>query len=73
MCLSILEKFNEYKSYNIQSLAKTEEEINNEKNKLMKLKEEQKIKEEKKEEKNKNTELDNKIEVPNDDEEIDII
>lgn len=73
MCLSVLEKFSEYKSYNIQSLAKTEEEINNEKNKLMKLKDEQKIKEEKKEEKNKNTELDNKIEVPNDDEEIDII
>ncbi len=73
MCLSILEKFNEYKSYNIQSLAKTEEEINNEKNKLMKLQDEQKVKEEKKEEQNKKIEFDNKIEVPNDDEEIDII
>ena len=73
MCLSILEKFSEYKSYNIQSLAKTEEEINNEKNKLMKLQDEQKVKEEKKEEQNKKIEFDNKIEVPNDDEEIDII
>ena len=77
MCLSVLEKFSEYKSYNIQSLAKTEEEINNEKNKLMKLQDEQKAEKKKKVEENikndKNNELDNKIEVPNDDEEIDII
>ena len=42
MCLSVLEKFSEYKSYNIQSLSKTEEELNNEKNKLMKLQNENK-------------------------------
>ena len=73
MCLSVLEKFSEYKYYNIQSLAKTEEEINNERNKLIKLQEENKNEKEKKEEKNKNEELDNKIEAPNDDEEIDLI
>jgi tRNA acetyltransferase TAN1 len=73
MCLSVLEKFSEYKYYNIQSLAKTEEEINNERNKLIKLQEEHKNEKEKKEEKNKNEELDNKIEAPNDDEEIDLI
>ena len=73
MCLSVLEKFSEYKSYNLQSLAKTEEEINSEKNKLMKLQDKQKNEEEKKEKNIKNIELDNKIEVPNDDEEIDII
>ena len=73
MCLSVLEKFSEYKYYNIQSLAKTEEEINNERNKLIKLQEEHKNEKEKKEEKNKNEEFDNKIEAPNDDEEIDII
>ena len=73
MCLSVLEKFSEYKYYNIQSLAKTEEEINNERNKLIKLQEEHKNEKEKKEEKNKNEELDNKIEPPNDDEEIDLI
>ena len=47
MCLSVLEKFSEYKSYNIQSLVKTEEEIKNEKNKLIKLNEQKKDKEEK--------------------------
>ena len=74
MCLSVLEKFNEFKSYNIQSLSKTDEEINNEKNKLMKLQEKHKIDKEKKNEiNNKNKELDNNIEVPNDDEEIDLI
>ena len=73
MCLSVLEKFSEYKYYNIQSLAKTEEEINNERNKLIKLQEEHKNEKEKKEEKKKNEELDNKIEAPNDDEEIDLI
>ena len=73
MCLSVLEKFSEYKSYNLQSLAKTEEEINSEKNKLMKLQDKPKNEEEKKEKNIKNNELDNKIEVPNDDEEIDII
>jgi len=73
MCLSVLEKFSEYKSYNLQSLAKTEEEINHEKNKLMKLQDKAKIEEEKKEKNIKNNEQDNKIEVPNDDEEIDII
>ena len=73
MCLSVLEKFSEYKSYNLQSLAKTEEEINREKNKLMKLQDKPKNDEEKKEKNIKNNELDNKIEVPNDDEEIDII
>ena len=73
MCLSVLEKFSEYKSYNLQSLAKTEEEINSEKNKLMKLQDKPKNEEEKKEKNIKNIELDNKIEVPNDDEEIDII
>ena len=73
MCLSVLEKFSEYKSYNLQSLAKTEEEIKSEKNKLMKLQDKPKNEEEKKEKNIKNIELDNKIEVPNDDEEIDII
>ena len=73
MCLSVLEKFSEYKSYNLQSLAKTEEEINSEKNKLMKLQDKPKNEEEKREKNIKNNELDNKIEVPNDDEEIDII
>ena len=71
MCLSVLEKFSEYKSYNIQSLAKTDEEINDEKNKLISLEEEQKNKKKKKEEENNDKELDNKIEVPNDDEDID--
>ena len=73
MCLSVLEKFSEYKSYNIQSLAKTNEEINDEKNKLISLEEEQKNKKKKKEEENNDKELDNKIEVPNDDEDIDLI
>ena len=73
MCLSVLEKFSEYKSYNIQSLAKTDEEINNEKNKLISLEEEQKNKKKKKEEENKNKDFDNKIEAPNDDEDIDLI
>ena len=73
MCLSVLEKFNEYKSYNIQSLAKTDEEINDEKNKLIKLEDEQKNKKKKKEEEDKDKELDNKIEAPNDDEDIDLI
>ena len=73
MCLSVLEKFSEYKSYNIQSLAKTDEEINDEKNKLISLEEEQKNKKKKKEEENNDKELDNKIEVPNDDEDIDLI
>lgn len=40
MCLSVLEKFSYYKSYNIQSLAKSEEELMNERNKLMKLQQE---------------------------------
>ena len=73
MCLSVLEKFSEYKSYNIQSLAKTDGEINDEKNKLISLEEEQKNKKKKKEEENNYKELDNKIEVPNDDEDIDLI
>ena len=73
MCLSVLEKFSEYKSYNIQSLAKTDEEINDEKNKLISLEEEQINKKKKKEEENNYKELDNKIEVPNDDEDIDLI
>ena len=73
MCLSVLEKFSEYKSYNIQSLAKTDEEINDEKNKLISLEEEQKNKKKKKEEENNDKEFDNKIEVPNDDEDIDLI
>ena len=73
MCLSVLEKFSEYKSYNIQSLAKTEEEIINEKNKLIKYQEEQKNKKEKKEEENKYNKLDNIIEAPKEDEDIDLI
>ena len=73
MCLSVLEKFSEYKSYNIQSLAKTEEEIINEKNKLIKFQEEQKNKKEKKEEENKYNKLDNIIEAPKEDEDIDLI
>ena len=73
MCLSILEKFSEYKSYNLQSLAKTEEELNNEKNKLMKLQNESK-KNEKNEEKDKKVdEKDNEIELPKDDDEFDLI
>ena len=73
MCLSVLEKFSEYKSYNIQSLAKTEEEIINEKNKLIKYQEEQKNKKEKKEEENKYNKLDNIIDAPKEDEDIDLI
>ena len=73
ICLSVLEKFSEYKSYNIQSLAKTEEEIINEKNKLIKYQEEQKNKKEKKEEENKYNKLDNIIEAPKEDEDIDLI
>ena len=77
MCLSVLEKFSEYKSYNIQSLAKTEEEIKNEKNKLIKLSEQKKDKEEKEEKEksliNINNNIHDKIEVPNDDDEIDLI
>ena len=73
MCLSVLEKFSEYKSYNIQSLAKTEEEIINEKNKLIKYQKEQKNKKEKKEEENKYNKLDNIIEAPKEDEDIDLI
>jgi len=73
MCLSVLEKFSEYKSYNIQSLAKTEEEIINEKNKLIKYQEEQKNKKEKKEEENKYNKLDKIIEAPKEDEDIDLI
>ena len=73
MCLSVLEKFSEYKSYNIQSLAKTEEEIINEKNKLIKFQEEQKNKKEKKEEENKYNKLDNIIDAPKEDEDIDLI
>jgi len=73
MCLSVLEKFSEYKSYNIQSLAKTEEEMINEKNQLIKFQEEQKNKKEKKEEENKYNKLDNIIEAPKEDEDIDLI
>ena len=75
MCLSVLEKFSQYKAYNIQSLAKTEEEINIEKNQLIKLEEEQKNKKRKKDEEDKDKEqdLENKIEAPNDDEDIDLI
>jgi len=73
MCLSVLEKFSEYKSYNIQSLAKTEEETINEKNKLIKYQEEQKNKKEKKEEENKYNKLDKIIEAPKEDEDIDLI
>ena len=73
MCLSVLEKFSEYKSYNIQSLAKTEEEIINEKNKLIKYQEEQKKKKEKKEEENKYNKLDKIIDAPKEDEDIDLI
>ena len=73
MCLSVLEKFSEYKSYNIQSLAKTEEEMINEKNQLIKFQEEQKNKKEKKEEENKYNKLDKIIEAPKEDEDIDLI
>ena len=72
MCLSVLEKFNEYKAYNIQSLAKSEEELKNEKNHIIKLEEEQKNKKKKIEEENKDNVLDNKIEVPNDDEDFSV-
>ena len=73
MCLSILEKFSEYKSYNIQNLAKTEEEINNEKNQLIKLQEEQKNKKAKMDSENNYNEIDNTIKAPKDDEDIDLI
>lgn len=72
MCLSVLEKFAEYKSYNIQNLAKTEEELNNEKNKLMKIQNENK-KKDKEEKDNKINPKDNEIEVPKEDDEIDLI
>lgn len=71
MCLSILENFAEYKCYNIQSLAKTEEELNNEKNKLMKLQNESKKNDNINI--NKNEQKDNEIEIPKDDDEIDLI
>ena len=76
MCLSVLEKFTEYKSYNIQSLSKTEEELNNEKNKLMKLQNEHTEKKKNvhnDENKNKINPKDNEIELPKDDDEIDLI
>ena len=76
MCLSILENFSEYKSYNIQSLAKTEEELNNEKNKLKKLQNESKKDDSNNInnfEKNKIDPKDNEIELPKDDDEIDLI
>jgi len=72
MCLSVLEKFTEYKSYNIQSLAKTEEELNNEKNKLMKLQNESK-KTDNNDENKKIDPKDNEIELPKDEDEIDLI
>ena len=80
MCLSVLEKFAEYKSYNIHSLAKTDEELNNEKKKLMKLQNESKEKKENKETKkskeekeDKNISKNDEIELPKDDDEIDLI
>ena len=83
MCLSVLEKFAEYKSYNIHSLAKTDEELNNEKTKLMKLQNEsktkkentktEKAKEEKEEKEEKNISKNDEIELPKDDDEIDLI
>ena len=83
MCLSVLEKFAEYKSYNIHSLSKTEEELNNEKNKLMKLQNESKEKKEikenketiksKEEKEDKNISKNDEIEIPKEDDEIDLI
>ena len=73
LCLSVLEKFAEYKSYNLQSLAKTEEELNNEKNILIKKQIESKKKENNNENENKIEPKDNEIELPRDDEEIDLI
>ena len=80
MCLSVLEKFAEYKSYNIHSLAKTDEELNNEKTKLMKLQNESKTKKEntktekaKEEKEEKNISKNDEIELPKDDDEIDLI
>ena len=73
MCLSVLENFAEYKSYNLQSLAKTEEELNNEKNKLIKMQNESKKKDNNNENGNKIGQKDDEIEIPKDDDEIDLI
>ena len=73
MCLSVLENFAEYKSYNLQSLAKTEEELNNEKNKLIKMQNESKKKDNNNENGNKIGQKEYEIEIPKDDDEIDLI
>ena len=46
-CMSVLEKYFEYKCYNFQTLAKTEEERNKEREKLMKMQKEKELEKEK--------------------------
>ena len=70
MCISVLEKFAEYKAYNLQSLAKTEDELNFEKNKLIKMQNEKK---DNNKEKEKIFPKDNQIELPKEDDEIELI
>ena len=63
LCLSILEKYSEYKNYNIQSLSKSEEELNKEREKLIKIQQEKlKEKEMKKINENEKKENDKKEE-----------
>ena len=79
LCLSVLENYFEYKGYNIQSLSKTDEEILFEKNKIAKLKEDKEIKDkekkQEKESKESKIEKDNndEIEIPDDNDEVDLI
>ncbi len=87
LCLSILEKYSEYKNYNIQSLSKSEEELNKEREKLIKiqqekLKEKEMIKinenekkenEKKEEDKKEEKEKEKEEEEEEEEEEIDLI
>ena len=82
LCLSILEKYSEYKNYNIQSLSKSEEELNKEREKLIKIQQEKlkekemkKIneKDKKEEEKKEEKEKEKEEEEEEKEEEIDLI
>ena len=80
LCLSILEKYSEYKNYNIQSLSKSEEELNKEREKLIKIQQEKlkekemkKINEKDKKEEEKKEEKEKEEEEEEKEEEIDLI
>ena len=87
LCLSILEKYSEYKNYNIQSLSKSEEELNKEREKLIKIQQEKlkekemkkinenekKEKDKKEEEKKEEKEKEKEEEEEEKEEEIDLI